>query len=140
MMWHLGVKCSFRWTLQSNTICRSCCRSCCLRRLSIGAFNQKLYVIKIEHSYDCVKCLIWFLKVYYQLSISTVSDLQMFQYLWQADPLTHLDHNTWIIFLVFFQAVRILAVGQKRRIYDITNVLEGIGLIMKISKSIVKWK
>ncbi|XP_030271287.1 transcription factor E2F4-like [Sparus aurata] len=36
-------------------------------------------------------------------------------------------------------AVRILAVGQKRRIYDITNVLEGIGLIMKISKSIVKW-
>ncbi|KAM8761889.1 transcription factor E2F4-like isoform 1-T3 [Acanthopagrus schlegelii] len=37
-------------------------------------------------------------------------------------------------------AVRILAVGQKRRIYDITNVLEGIGLIMKISKSIVKWK
>lgn len=63
----------------------------------------------------------------------------MFQYLWQADPLKHLDH-TWIIFLMFFQAVRILAVGQKRRIYDITNVLEGIGLIMKISKSIVKWK
>ncbi|XP_040010564.1 transcription factor E2F4-like isoform X2 [Xiphias gladius] len=37
------------------------------------------------------------------------------------------------------EAVRVLAVGQKRRIYDITNVLEGIGLIMKISKSIVKW-
>ncbi|CAK6954900.1 transcription factor E2F4-like [Scomber scombrus] len=36
-------------------------------------------------------------------------------------------------------AVKLLAVGQKRRIYDITNVLEGIGLIMKISKSIVKW-
>ncbi|XP_029353811.1 transcription factor E2F5-like isoform X2 [Echeneis naucrates] len=36
-------------------------------------------------------------------------------------------------------AVRILAVGQKRRIYDITNVLEGIGLIMKISKRRVKW-
>lgn len=36
-------------------------------------------------------------------------------------------------------AVRALAVGQKRRIYDITNVLEGIGLIMKISKSTVKW-
>uniref|UniRef100_A0A3P8NQT0 E2F/DP family winged-helix DNA-binding domain-containing protein n=1 Tax=Astatotilapia calliptera TaxID=8154 RepID=A0A3P8NQT0_ASTCA len=35
-------------------------------------------------------------------------------------------------------AVRALAVGQKRRIYDITNVLEGIGLIMKISKSNVK--
>lgn len=37
-------------------------------------------------------------------------------------------------------AVRLLAVGQKRRIYDITNVLEGIGLIVKISKSVVKWK
>ncbi|XP_018523484.1 transcription factor E2F4 [Lates calcarifer] len=37
------------------------------------------------------------------------------------------------------EAVRVLAVGQKRRIYDITNVLEGIGLIVKISKNIVKW-
>ncbi|XP_070760125.1 transcription factor E2F4-like [Enoplosus armatus] len=37
-------------------------------------------------------------------------------------------------------AVRLLAVGQKRRIYDITNVLEGVGLIVKMSKSIVKWK
>ncbi|TKS70109.1 Transcription factor E2F4 [Collichthys lucidus] len=37
-------------------------------------------------------------------------------------------------------AVSLLAVGQKRRIYDITNVLEGVGLIVKISKSIVKWK
>ncbi|XP_034414135.1 transcription factor E2F4-like [Cyclopterus lumpus] len=36
-------------------------------------------------------------------------------------------------------AVRVLAVRQKRRIYDITNVLEGVGLIVKISKSIVKW-
>ncbi|XP_008292191.1 transcription factor E2F4-like [Stegastes partitus] len=40
---------------------------------------------------------------------------------------------------VFFQAVRILNVGQKRRIYDITNVLEGAGLIVKISKSMIKW-
>ncbi|XP_071063087.1 transcription factor E2F5-like isoform X2 [Pseudochaenichthys georgianus] len=37
-------------------------------------------------------------------------------------------------------AIRVLAVGQKRRIYDITNVLEGVGLIVKISKSTVKWK
>ncbi|XP_059210248.1 transcription factor E2F4-like isoform X1 [Centropristis striata] len=37
-------------------------------------------------------------------------------------------------------AVSVLAVGQKRRIYDITNVLEGVGLIVKISKSMVKWK
>ncbi|XP_072237347.1 transcription factor E2F4-like [Leuresthes tenuis] len=36
-------------------------------------------------------------------------------------------------------AVNVLAVGQKRRIYDITNVLEGVGLIVKISKSTVKW-
>lgn len=36
-------------------------------------------------------------------------------------------------------AIRVLAVGQKRRIYDITNVLEGIGLIVKISKSNIKW-
>ncbi|XP_034724961.1 transcription factor E2F5-like [Etheostoma cragini] len=38
------------------------------------------------------------------------------------------------------QAIGVLAVGQKRRIYDITNVLEGVGLISKISKSTVKWK
>ncbi|XP_013883716.1 transcription factor E2F4 [Austrofundulus limnaeus] len=29
--------------------------------------------------------------------------------------------------------------GHKRRIYDITNVLEGAGLIAKISKNHVKW-
>lgn len=33
-----------------------------------------------------------------------------------------------------------LDVKQKRRIYDITNVLEGIGLILKISKNIIQWK
>lgn len=37
------------------------------------------------------------------------------------------------------EAVKLLAT-KKRRIYDITNVLEGIGLIEKISKSIVQWK
>ncbi|XP_029987144.1 transcription factor E2F5-like [Sphaeramia orbicularis] len=37
-------------------------------------------------------------------------------------------------------AVRILAVNQKRRIYDITNVLEGVGLIVKLSTSTVKWR
>lgn len=36
-------------------------------------------------------------------------------------------------------AVGILGV-QKRRIYDITNVLEGIGLIEKKSKNHVHWK
>lgn len=37
------------------------------------------------------------------------------------------------------QAASILAV-QKRRIYDITNVLEGIGLIEKKGKNNVKWR
>ena len=33
-----------------------------------------------------------------------------------------------------------LDVKQKRRIYDITNVLEGIGLIEKETKNTIKWK
>lgn len=33
-----------------------------------------------------------------------------------------------------------LAVRQKRRIYDITNVLEGIGLVEKKSKNSIQWK
>jgi hypothetical protein len=36
------------------------------------------------------------------------------------------------------EAVRELNV-QKRRIYDITNVLEGIGLIVKYKKNKIKW-
>lgn len=30
--------------------------------------------------------------------------------------------------------------GPKRRFYDITNVLEGIGVISKLSQSVVKWR
>ena len=37
------------------------------------------------------------------------------------------------------QASLTLAV-QKRRIYDITNVLEGIGLLNKISKNNIQWR
>ena len=37
------------------------------------------------------------------------------------------------------QAAEVLKV-QKRRIYDITNVLEGIGLIEKKSKNNILWK
>jgi hypothetical protein len=37
-----------------------------------------------------------------------------------------------------FQASESLSV-QKRRIYDITNVLEGIGLVEKKSKNMVHW-
>ncbi|CAG4908383.1 unnamed protein product [Colias eurytheme] len=36
-------------------------------------------------------------------------------------------------------ATELLAVRQKRRIYDITNVLEGIGLIEKRSKNSIQW-
>lgn len=36
------------------------------------------------------------------------------------------------------QAVEELAV-QKRRIYDITNVLEGIGYVEKIHKNTIRW-
>jgi transcription factor E2F4/5 len=42
--------------------------------------------------------------------------------------------------LPIFQATDLLAVRQKRRIYDITNVLEGIGLIEKKSKNSIQWK
>lgn len=38
------------------------------------------------------------------------------------------------------QAAELLNVSQKRRIYDITNVLEGIGLIQKQSKNSVQWR
>lgn len=33
-----------------------------------------------------------------------------------------------------------LEVNKKRRIYDITNVLEGINLIKKTGKNLYKWK
>jgi len=38
------------------------------------------------------------------------------------------------------KAADTLNVRQKRRIYDITNVLEGIGLIEKRNKNCIKWK
>ncbi|XP_063700690.1 transcription factor E2F5 isoform X2 [Culicoides brevitarsis] len=37
------------------------------------------------------------------------------------------------------QAAIVLNITQKRRIYDITNVLEGVGLIRKASKNSVQW-
>ena len=37
------------------------------------------------------------------------------------------------------QAADMLDVKQKRRIYDITNVLEGIGLIEKETKNTIRW-
>nr|XP_054769480.1 transcription factor E2F4-like [Lytechinus pictus] len=44
------------------------------------------------------------------------------------------------ILFSYTQAADTLAVRQKRRIYDITNVLEGIGLIEKKSKNSIQWK
>ncbi|XP_059610195.1 transcription factor E2F5 [Phlebotomus argentipes] len=37
-------------------------------------------------------------------------------------------------------AAEVLCVQQKRRIYDITNVLEGVGLIEKQSKNSIRWR
>ena len=48
-----------------------------------------------------------------------------------------------LLLLSFFSLIKAadqLAVRQKRRIYDITNVLEGIGLIEKKSKNSIQWK
>lgn len=54
---------------------------------------------------------------------------QNFVSLIKAEPDQEIDLN---------HAVHCLDV-QKRRIYDITNVLEGIGLVTKISKNRLKW-
>ncbi|XP_005042318.1 PREDICTED: transcription factor E2F5 [Ficedula albicollis] len=45
-----------------------------------------------------------------------------------------------MIFNKALKAADTLAVRQKRRIYDITNVLEGIDLIEKKSKNSIQWK
>ncbi|KAL7071689.1 hypothetical protein ACQ4LE_009252 [Meloidogyne hapla] len=45
-----------------------------------------------------------------------------------------------LVDLNMLQAADKLNVTQKRRIYDITNVLEGIGLIEKRSKNVIYWK
>jgi hypothetical protein len=39
-----------------------------------------------------------------------------------------------------FYSLFVCFISQKRRIYDITNVLEGIGLIEKKSKNNIQWK
>lgn len=58
-------------------------------------------------------------------------------------PTKGVGSNLYCIFHRFcpvIQAADTLAVRQKRRIYDITNVLEGIGLIEKKSKNSIQWK
>ena len=49
-------------------------------------------------------------------------------------------HDNKVLGVFCPQAADILAVKQKRRIYDITNVLEGIGLIEERSKNSIQWK
>lgn len=45
-----------------------------------------------------------------------------------------------IIYLILsIQACLALDVNKKRRIYDITNVLEGISLIKKVGKNLYSW-
>ena len=53
---------------------------------------------------------------------------------------THCSPPHLLDVLVCAQAADSLEVRQKRRIYDITNVLEGIGLIEKESKNSIRWK
>lgn len=55
-------------------------------------------------------------------------------------PLLHFICTDCSLFLFSHQAADTLAVRQKRRIYDITNVLEGIDLIEKKSKNSIQWK
>ncbi len=43
------------------------------------------------------------------------------------------------LFDVTLIVTEILEVKNKRRIYDITNVLEGVGLIEKVNKNFVRW-
>lgn len=39
-----------------------------------------------------------------------------------------------------FQATAALEFSKKRRIYDITNVMEGCALIKKVGKNMYKWQ
>lgn len=54
--------------------------------------------------------------------------------MFQVDFCLILVHNT------IAHCVLIIVQVQKRRIYDITNVLEGIGLIEKTTKNHIRWK
>ena len=60
-------------------------------------------------------------------------------------PSLYMRFNIYVVVsdslsLCYVKAADQLAVRQKRRIYDITNVLEGIGLIEKKSKNSIQWK
>lgn len=67
-----------------------------------------------------------------QKSAGGILDLKVVSY--SNIELFHLNYYYYL------QAADMLAVRQKRRIYDITNVLEGIGLIEKKNKNSIQWK
>lgn len=65
----------------------------------------------------------------------TADVLEVFKQCFLYFPIFHVCFVLyWIFFLSIVEQV------QKRRIYDITNVLEGIGLIEKTSKNHISWK
>lgn len=59
-----------------------------------------------------------------------------------TDPYIHIaliQFRLYLYLTTSLQAADMLDVKQKRRIYDITNVLEGIGLIEKETKNTIRW-
>ena len=59
-----------------------------------------------------------------------------------TDPYIHIaliQFRLYLYLTASLQAADMLDVKQKRRIYDITNVLEGIGLIEKETKNTIRW-
>uniref|UniRef100_A0A8C0G7X4 E2F transcription factor 4 n=1 Tax=Chelonoidis abingdonii TaxID=106734 RepID=A0A8C0G7X4_CHEAB len=71
----------------------------------------------------------------YPLGLTSQEHASSLQVVTQGFPRTQIQPSTSNP-----QAADTLAVRQKRRIYDITNVLEGIGLIEKKSKNSIQWK
>ena len=58
----------------------------------------------------------------------------------QGDVEPYIPIERWQSWCTGVTACYHLLQVQKRRIYDITNVLEGIGLIEKKSKNNIQWK
>lgn len=51
-----------------------------------------------------------------------------------------IDYLCLCMYKLFAYWYLVIVQVQKRRIYDITNVLEGIGLIEKTTKNHIRWK
>lgn len=77
-------------------------------------------------------------------SLSTLT--RKFVEMLQSDEILDLNVVSWIecesrlkLSFSLFQACLAMDVSKKRRIYDITNVLEGINLIKKVGKNLYSW-